>query len=444
MPVPQGASTASGTAVLATLAKTTLERLAEACRTAVEEKKPFTHVHLLAHGYPVEQAHRQRFGVALHDEGGDLHAVTPEEIEQALKPLVGHTVVVTLATCDAANLTNTITPKRSIAHGLHELGFPVVVASQFPLTVPGSNIVVETFYKALLGGQDVRIALHQARLALYEKRQTTAHDWASLVGYVRLPEGYADHLLDVRLESVLASLKTIQGWSDSLVSQGGRDAALLERVAEELQRRIGGLLGFLKDGETTGRRGVFEEHSGLLGSAEKRLAEACYARSRLGEDAHWKQLMREALLRSRDWYRQGSQRNLSHHWTGVQQLSLEAALEGRIAHPGHWHAAVAAADIDRGNPRPDDVIWAFGSLAELYLLAPLAGQSVPADSAQHALAQMKALVRAHPDGDTFPLESTARQFRRYGDWWTSANGFFPGRSDLAAEAGTLIQAFNAA
>ena len=375
MPVQQGTGDSGGTAVLATLAEATLAQLEEACRTAVEEKKPFTHVHLLAHGYPIGQAHKQRFGMALHGEDGDLHAVTPEEIEQALKPLVGHTCVMTLATCDAANLTNTITSKRSVAHGLHELGFPVVVASQFPLTVPGSNLMVETFYKALLGGQDVRIALHQARLALYEKRQTTGHDWASLVGYVRLPEGYADHLLDVRLESNLASLKTIQGWSDSLINQGGKDPALFERAATELQQRIEALLEFLGESEKTSRRGVFEENLGLLGSAEKRLAEVCFARSRLGEDAHWQQLMREALARSRDWYRQAYRRNLSHHWTGVQQLSLEAALEGRIANPGHWHAAVAAADIDRENGRPGEVIWALGSLVELYLLAPLAGQS---------------------------------------------------------------------
>jgi hypothetical protein len=441
MPVQQGAGDA---AVIATLAKATLAQLEKACRTAVEEKKPFTHVHLLAHGYPVEQAHKQHFGMALHDEGGDLHAVTPEEIEQALKPLVGHTVVVTLATCDAANLTNTITSKRSIAHGLHELGFPVVVASQFPFTVPGSNLMVETFYNALLGGRDVRIALHQARLALYENRQTTGHDWASLVGYVRLPEGYADHLLDVRLESVLASLKTIQGWSDSLVNQGGKDAALFERAATDLRQRIEGLLGFLKESEKTSRRGVFEENLGLLGSAEKRLAEVCFARGRLGGDAHWQQRMREALQRSRDWYRKGYQGNLSHHWTGVQQLSLEAAIEGRIANPGHWHAAVAAAEVDREKPGPGDVIWALGSLAELYLLAPLAGQSLPAAAAKEALARMKALVLAQPRVDTFPLESTARQLRRYGDWWTSANGFFPGRSDLAAEARTLVQELSAA
>src|SRR5262245_46845994 len=116
MAVQQGAGDGSGAAVIATLAKATLAQLEKACRTAAEEKKPFTHVHLLAHGYPVGQAHKQHFGMALHDEGGELHAVTPDELEQALKSLVGSAVVVTLATCDAANLTNTITSKRSIAH----------------------------------------------------------------------------------------------------------------------------------------------------------------------------------------------------------------------------------------------------------------------------------------------------------------------------------------
>ena len=201
-------------------------------------------------------------------------------------------------------------------------------------------------------------------------------------------------------------------------------------------------MGFLKESEETSRRGVFEENLGLLGSAEKRLAEVCFARSRLGDDAHWQQLMREALQRSRDWYRRAYRRNLSHHWTGVQQLSLEAALEGRIANPGHWHAAMAAADIDSENGRPGDVIWALGSLAELYLLAPLAGQRLPADATKHALAQMKALVLAQPGGDTFPLESTARQFRRYAEWWTSANGFFPGQSRPRRRGRALVQELN--
>jgi len=429
--------------VLTVRAEATLASLDEACLAAVEQGKPFTHVHLLAHGYPVGLAHKQHFGLALHAEDGDLHAVSPEDIVKALAPLADRAVVVTLATCDSANLTNTIVSRSSIAHALHESGFPVVVASQFPFTVPGSNLMVETFYEALLRGQDVRTALHRARVALYGARQKTGHDWASLVGYVRLPEGYAEHLLDVRLESVLASLKTIQGWSDHLLTQAGNEAAPFEQVAAQLQDRIGGLLGFLQESEATGRRGVFEENLGLLGSAEKRLAEVCFARSRLGDGAQWKQRAGEALQRSRDWYRQAYCRNLSHHWTGVQQLALEALLDGRIANPHQWHAAVAAAEIDRSSANAKDTIWALGSLAEAYLLAPLAGESPPADSAAKALAEMKALVKSQPVRDTFPLESTARQFRRYVDWWTNANGFFPGTADLAAAAGELVRELEA-
>ena len=184
--------------MLKVLAETTLAKIEEACREAVEEDKPFTHVHLLAHGVPGSGRCTSSISAsALHAQDGDLHlSATPEQLGKALAPLVGHAVIVTLATCDAANVTNTITSKRSIAHELHELGFPIVVASQFPFTKPGSTLMVEIFYKALLGGEDVRLALHQARVALYDSRDKTGHDWASLVGYARLPEGYADHLQD--------------------------------------------------------------------------------------------------------------------------------------------------------------------------------------------------------------------------------------------------------
>ncbi|MCU0974508.1 MAG: hypothetical protein MUF80_11230 [Burkholderiales bacterium] len=33
-----------------------------------------------------------------------------------------------------------------------------------------------------------------------------------------------------------------------------------------------------------------------------------------------------------------------------------------------------------------------------------------------------------------------RQLRRYVDWWTTGNGFFPNAVDLSVEAGKLIQA----
>ena len=432
--------------VLKVLGETTLEQIEEACREAVEAKTPFTHVHLLAHGVPIGAAPSQHFGIGIPAHDGSAPEATPEQLGQALAPLLGHAVIITLATCDAANVTNTITSKRSIAHELHELGFPIVVASQFPFTKPGSTLMVQTFYKALLGGEDVRVALHKARVALYGSREQTGHDWASLVGYARLPEGYADHLLDVRLECMLASLKTMQGWSDELVKRGNTDPALFDRVATQLQERIKTLEGFLQETAQAGRRGVIEENVGLLGSAEKRLAELCSVRAALGDAACWQRRMRAALARARQWYAIGSETNLSHHWTGVQSLSLDSVLDGRITDPSAWHAAVRAAQIDRkraidpqNHEQTRQQIWALGSLVELYLLAPLAGQTPLARAAGNALVDMQALVHRQPDGDTFPIESTERQLRRYVQWWTTANGFFPGTSDLAGDAASLLE-----
>lgn len=433
MPLQAGAGEGD---VLTILPQTSLGSLGKACRDAVEMKRPFTHIHLLAHGYPVGHGNRRRFGLALHDAEGDLDAVEPEKIKDALAPLCGETVVITLAACDSANRDNPLTPEKSIAHELHVLGFPVVVASQLPLTVSGSSLMVERFYGALLSGKDVRLALHEARIALYESRDRTGHDWASVVGYVRLPEGYAEHLLDVRLESVLAALKTAQGSSDKLVKSDETDPAQFDSVVELLRGRIAELKVFLRDTEKTERKGVLEENLGLLGSAEKRFAELFFERGRRGDADHWQQSMREALERSHDWYRQGYEHNFSHHWTGVQYLSLEAVLNGTINDRGHWYAAVAAAENDRKKP---EEYWAHGSLAELYLLAPLAGQALRREAAAEILEEMKGRVRDHGGGDPFPIESTERQLRRYAEWWTTANGFFPGTSDLTAKAGRLLE-----
>ena len=64
---------------------------------------------MLAHGWPVGRAHRQRFGLALHSSrNGELEAVFPEDFAKALAPLAKQPVIVTMAACDSANKTNTI------------------------------------------------------------------------------------------------------------------------------------------------------------------------------------------------------------------------------------------------------------------------------------------------------------------------------------------------
>jgi CHAT domain len=423
--------------VLTVLSEASLAALHAVCAGSVAEKKPFTHVHILAHGYPVDREEEQRFGIALHDEHGDLAAVEPEELTAALLPLCDKPVIVTLAACDAANMANTLSPEKSIAHELHQAGFPVVLASQLPLTVPGSTIMADCFYRELLAGNDVRMAIHEARLALYEARERTGHDWASLVAYVRLPEGYADYLQEVRLASVMASLRVARERSLEPVEIAGSEVGQLDETMAILRGRIEDLESFLPDTRKSAREAILLENLGLLGSAQKRLAELIFTRAKYHAEGDWQPRMWKALKGARDWYQEAHDRNLSHHASGVQYLSLESALNGSFD-PRYWYAAVVAAETQSRNP---EEIWAHGSLAELHLLAPLAGQPRNLEIAMAAIATLKQRVQEGSPQDRFPLESTDCQLRRFKDWWTTENGFFPGRPDLAADAEILIEAF---
>ena len=87
--------------------------------------------------------------------------------------------------------------------------------------------------------------------------------------------------------------------------------------------------------------------------------------------------------------------------------------------------------------------WAAGTLAETYLLAPLAGQSgaEALGLAAKALEQLVQRTRRHCK-DGFPIESTLRQLWRYRYWWTERNGFFAGGQDLTQEAGKLLDVLN--
>ncbi|MCP4203916.1 MAG: hypothetical protein GY769_18520 [bacterium] len=189
------------------------------------------------------------------------------------------------------------------------------------------------------------------------------------------------------------------------------------------------------------RPGVLEENFGLLGSAEKRRAELLYLRSgrNKGSKPYWKEMM-AALRKAHQWYAKGYRHNMSQHWHGVQQLSLEAVLKGRIKRPGQWEAALQAAEFDCESKAE---FWAFGSLAELWLLAPFAGRSEADEKAAHALEEfvdrVKSRQKSPEDLDSlFPVESTRRQLARYVEWWTVEKGFFSKSSDLAERASALL------
>ena len=60
-PIAAAGST-NDTTVIAILPEATLAQLKQACQTSVDESNPFTHVHLLMHGNPVERSEERRVG----------------------------------------------------------------------------------------------------------------------------------------------------------------------------------------------------------------------------------------------------------------------------------------------------------------------------------------------------------------------------------------------
>ena len=235
----------------------------------------------------------------------------------------------TLAACDSANQGNPAFAICSVVQELHRAGIPVVVGSQLPLTKSGSVTLVNAFYECLLQGDDVRLALHSARVAL--RRNTGAgHDWLSLVGYVRLPpEGYAEHLLAFGLRAELGMLDAVQQRADQLNLHGGT-AVEFDEVETLLLRRLDSLEGRRCD--LSHDTALLQECCGLQASAFKRLAELRFMRAFRQPETRTQDLLasRSALQAASEHYRHAVKANTASHWPGLQELALEAALTGRL------------------------------------------------------------------------------------------------------------------
>lgn len=422
------------TGVLTICEQASLASVAEECSRA---NRPFTHVHILCHGREVAEGEDRQYGLEFSGASvGEAVGVTAEQLLAALLAGSDQTLptVVTVTACDSANVGSRTTSAPSVAHALHTAGIPVVVASQFPLTKPGSTLVVESLYGSLFEGVDVREAINKARNALHQSEETK-HDWLSLVAYVQLPEGYRDRLLDVRLASDLAALRTAQDWADHIFKHPKTAPTTYQDVAERMQLRIISLSMWEEQSGRGGRKDLLVESRGLLGSAHKRLAELYFRRADqlLADRDAWLDLSHRALEDATYWYGRAFDDDMSAHWVAVQQLSLDAAVHGKIAAPWRWHAAMHIAHGKSANPT--DKIWRLGSRVELHLLAPYAGEPRQVEDAKRALEEFQTLL---PTGTPDYVESTARQLRRYISWWTSDNGFFPGVQDLAADAETVF------
>ncbi len=416
------------------------------------KKKPYTHVHILAHGTDILDDDGRHFALALCKQGStkEMEAVDGTALASALAPEgseVPRPAVVTVSACDSSNDGTPILPGASLAHALHNCSIPYVLGSQFPLTQKGSVELVGEFYPRLFCGEDPRTALSHAREALH-RFDPSAHDWASLVAYARFPEDLEHQLAAVELAVVLESMKTANAWTDHVLKHGAKTEKTLGEVETRLDKAIKDLkelLGLPPEGFIPQDSGqakdpvLYPEHLGLLGSAYKRKAEHLYRlvphRPEQADGLRAQSVL--AVEEARQWYGRGHDEFLAHHWTGCQYLSLTAVLKGTLVEElQRWAVVEYSAKKDLNDPKQR--MWALGTMAEMHLLRPLTlppGMSEATE--QGALETAKTYLNELAEkGSAFEKESTTRQLERYMTWWPAA---FPsdGMKRLQAMASEL-------
>jgi hypothetical protein len=126
---------------LTELPNASVRSIKETIKKAIEENKPYSHIHILAHGGNVQDFSGVAFRLMLCDDADPTEAIKAEgkDLTDAIIPDKNGPipVVVTLSACDSANTGNVLVSSGSLIDQLHRAGIPCVFASQFPAYTTG-------------------------------------------------------------------------------------------------------------------------------------------------------------------------------------------------------------------------------------------------------------------------------------------------------------------
>lgn len=422
--------------ILTVIPNATLQAITEACNAT-----DFTYIHILAHGVPTQDAGQSTYGLALHTENSDkIDIVTGQRLSTALQGVSGKPVrlgtkplptLISLATCDSGHVDSVLTPGGSIAHSLHESGVPWVIASQFPLWMRASTIVVESLYGGILSGFDPRWVLWQTRQRLHTEVLDT-HDWASIVAYAVTPWNFEVEVRSFyekqrrkRLEIRFDRLDQL----DQLVEKKYETQDEIEQLRTEVDQHIRAIYqeheGWLKEIAqiTDKKQSVEAEALGMAGASQKRIG---LIYTKIAAKLAKKEIEEKALntyLQARDYYQQALFKESTNHWVLTQFLAISAIIEKDVSvinkYANWWQVAYQLAEWAVQTERGEKYLWACGSLAELILLSRIYQPEY--FSPQKAITEINrvclALVQEIDKNNTFPLKSTKRQFERYITYW---------------------------
>lgn len=157
-------------------------KLTDALDQAKNEGTPVVALHLLCHAGRAGRT----WGLMLNgDDDEDGVAVDSWRLRQLLAPHADTLRLVVLAACGSAHGREF----DSVAQALHRAGIQSVVASRFPLSVPGAIRAAQTLYDAALAQQatlEESFLLARKQLA----RDAVRLDWAGLQLYARAADGH--------------------------------------------------------------------------------------------------------------------------------------------------------------------------------------------------------------------------------------------------------------
>lgn len=416
--------------------------VAKVLADASAKSMPFTHVHVLAHGMQLDERDRYSpVGLVLSD---DEEPVPGDRLATALTSVAEsgtyRPAIVTLASCDSGRQVDVRTADAGVAHELHDRGIPLVVASQFPLSIEGSIPFVTRFYEGQLRGEHPLVSLYAVRRDLHSAMSLDTHDWASLVVYEALPADLAAQLEEVRYwqarraqEGALLRLEAHAREDDG----ANERKAVLAAALVDVEDRLAALPA----------RGPYAlECAGLRAAAYKRIAQAALEQVlAAGPGARANSLITECRRRldnaRTEYWRatktflapssEALRRKSNLHWLLGQVISLDVVL-GQPLDKALLITARLAAEIDLEGASAVDRAWAHVSLTEFALLELAdVGLSEAEREAQartaldHARRILDLVGRASEH-----VSTTARQFDRYVSWWGN-----PDRQSLFAEMG---------
>ena len=427
----------------------------------------FTHVHILAHGVPLEGEEEKRYGLALHSDrnpdGKDIVdgarlATLLRTYRRGNDNVLSGPAVVTIASCDSGAVGSVVESAvgagASIAHALHEGGIPLVVAAQFPLSFAASILMTEVFYEGLLWGADPRTLLNDVRWQLKSKLPDS-HDWASLVAYAALPADLELQLARVRLKqahrSINAALKymdrvTERVWvpretrgNKPLQKEAQEREKLMERARRKLSDAENRLNDLLRHTASGGDRSLIY---GLLASTRKRDAKILFNAARGNGNPQARinaDRAAESLHQAREYYAKAFKADRTSSWALVQEMSVAAVLEGAAAIvPDTWTLARVLAEDDLYADDRDRAIDAYASLTELHLLHLLTLTDAKARASATRTAKDYAARLCKLAPDSINVYSTRRQLERYVDWFSQYETGFDNLQQAAEEIVNML------